>query len=45
MAALPGSRHDRASARTGWPGFSIRCLGEIASLICNLHLSVAAVKQ
>ena len=34
--------HERVSARTGWPGVSILYIGEIASLICIIFLSVAA---
>ena len=35
VSALPGARRYRVSAETGWPGVSIVCLDEIASLICN----------
>ena len=44
MVILPGIWHDGVSARTGWPGVgdSILKLDEIASLICNFYLSVAA---
>ena len=41
---LPGAWHCRASAGTGWPGFSILRLGEVESLICSFYLSVAARK-
>ena len=42
VATLPGAWHYRVSAGTGWLGVSILWLGEIASLIHNLYLSVAA---
>ena len=42
MASLPDTWHYRVSAGPGWPGVSIIWLGEIASLICNFYLSVAA---
>ena len=41
-AILPGAWCCRVSARTGWPGVSIPWLCEIARLMCNLYLSVAA---
>ena len=42
VATLPGTWHCRVSAWTGWPDVSILRLGEIARLICNFCLSVAA---
>ena len=41
VAALPGARCDRVSARTGWPGVSTLRLAEIAGMICIFHVSVA----
>ena len=32
----------RVRTRTGWPGVSTWCLGEVASLICNFYRGVAA---
>ena len=43
MATLPGTWQHRVSAGTGWPGIIILWLDEIASLICNFYLSVAAL--
>ena len=42
VATLPGAWRYRVSVGTGQPGVSILCLGEVASLICNFYLSVAA---
>ena len=42
VATLPSDWRYRVSPGTGWPGVSILRLGEIKSLICNFHLSVAA---
>ena len=42
VAALPGARRRGVSAGTGWPGVSKLLLGEVANLICNFYLSVAA---
>ena len=44
MAILPGDWYYRVSAGTGRPGVSILWLGEMESLICSFHLSVAARK-
>ena len=44
MTTLPGAWRDRVSAGTGWPGVSIRWLGEMESWICNFYLSAAARK-
>ena len=41
VATLQGTWRYKVSAGTGCPGVSILWLGEIESLICNLHLSVA----
>ena len=43
-ASLPGALPYGVGARTGWAGVSTLSLGEIASLIRNLCLSVAALK-
>ena len=40
--SLPVAWRYRVSVRTGWPGVGILRLGEIAGLICNFCLSVAA---
>ena len=42
VATLPGAWRYRIWAGIGWPGVSILWLGEMESLICNFHLSVAA---
>ena len=42
VATLPGTWCYRVSARTGWPGVGILSLGEIASLVCNFCLHMAA---
>ena len=42
VATLPDAWRYRVSARTGWPCVSRLWLREIASLICNFYLSVAA---
>ena len=44
VATLPGAWHYKVRAGTGRPGVSILWLGEMASLICNFYLSVAARK-
>ena len=44
VATLPGAWCYRVSAGTGRPGVSILSLGEMESLICSFHLSVAARK-
>ena len=44
VATLPGTWHQRVSARTGWPDVSILWLGEMESLVCSFYLSVAARK-
>ena len=44
VAILPGAWCYRVSAGTGRPGVSILWLGEMESLICSFHLSVAAHK-
>ena len=44
VATLPGTWCYRFSAGTGQPGVSILWLGEMESLVCNFHLSVAARK-
>ena len=38
---LPAASSPRIRARPGWPGVIIQCFGVIASLICNLCISVA----
>ena len=40
VATMPGAWRYRVSAGTGWPGVSIRLLGEMESLICNFYRSV-----
>ena len=40
VVGLPGAWRDRVRPRTGW--FGLLWLGEIASLICHICLSVAA---
>ena len=42
VATMPGARRCRVSVGTGRRGVSILGLGEIAGLICNFCLSVAA---
>ena len=42
VATLPGAWRYGVSIGTGWPGVSILELGEVASLTCNFHPSVAA---
>ena len=42
VATLPGAWHYRVRARTGWPGASMLLPGEIASLISDFYLSMAA---
>ena len=44
VATLPGAWRHRISSGTGWHGVNILWLGEVASLICNFYLSVAASK-
>ena len=44
VATLPGALCYRVSAGTGRPGVSILWLGEMESLICSFHISVAAHK-
>ena len=44
VATLPGAWRDRVSIGTGRPGVSILWLGEVESLICDFHFSVAARK-
>ena len=44
VATLPDAWHCRVSTGTGQPGFSILCLGEVESLVCNFYLSLAARK-
>ena len=44
VATLPGAWRYRVSAGTGWLSVSILWPGEVESLICNFHLSVAARK-
>ena len=44
VATLPGAWYYRVSAGTGRPSVSILWLGEMESLICSFHLSVAARK-
>ena len=41
VATLPGLRHSRISAGTGWFSVSMLWLSEISSLMCNFCLSVA----
>ena len=42
VATLPGAWQFGVSTGTGGPSISILWMGEIANLICNLHLNVAA---
>ena len=42
VATLSGAWRYRVNAGTGWPGVSALSLGEIASLICNFYLDLAA---
>ena len=39
---MPDASCYRVSARTGWPGVSLLCLGEIAYLFCCVCLNVAS---
>ena len=42
VATMPGAWRHRVSSGTGRPGVSILRLGEMDSLICTFHISVAA---
>ena len=42
VANLPDAWHYRVRDKTGWPHVSVLWLGEMANLICNFYLSVAA---
>ena len=42
VATLPGAWRYRVSTGTGWTGVSILEMGDIARLLCNFYLSVAA---
>ena len=43
QTTLPDAWHHTLSVRTGWPSVSLLKLSEIANLICNFYLSVAAM--
>ena len=44
MASLLGSWHNLVTGWTGWPGISVHCIGERATLICSLYFNVAAYR-